>query len=145
MAVHFEVEYVAAVGGLLVGAFVAWLTAGRLKRADSWDARLTLPLVLAAGAAHVVLIPVVELQRQVLFALYFVAMAGVFTLGALRLSIWRAGAVIFPAGSIFAYFYFAAVAHEADVIGLVVKVVEAGAIAAAIGGALMYRRRRSMA
>ena len=47
-------------------------------------------------------------------------------------AVWRLGAVALPAGSILAYAYFAVLAHEADVIGLLVKVVELLAIAAAL-------------
>jgi hypothetical protein len=52
------------------------------------------------------------------------------------------GAVIFPAGSIAAYFYLALPEHQADYIGLLVKVAELAAIVAAVvpvfmGGMLM--------
>ena len=127
---------------MLAGAVAGWLIATRVNRAGEWDARVTLPLLLGAGAAHLALIPVVERQRQIMFGLYFVAMAGTFVFALLRLGIWRLGAVAFPAGSIAAYFYFGAMVHEVDYIGLAVKVVEAAVIVAAIRPLAPARRRR---
>ena len=139
MRVHFEAEYTVAIAGLVAGAVIGLVVGTISGRAWNWDARLTGPLVLAAGSAHAVLIPVVEQQRQVLFGLYFLAMTGVFVLGVVRIGIWRLGAVLFPAGSIAGYFYFAAIAHQADWIGLAVKVVEAVVFVGALGGLLRTR------
>jgi len=44
----------------------------------------------------------------------------------------RIGAVVFPLGSIAGYFFFAFVAHQVDVVGLLVKLVEVVAIVAAL-------------
>ena len=136
MAVHFEAEYLPALAGLVVGALIGYLLATSTRRASTWDARVTLPLVLAAGAAHLALIPTVEAQRQLLFGLYFAAVTGTFALALLRVGIWKLGALVFPAGSILAYFYFALTAHQADIIGLAVKVVEAAVIVAAVRSVL---------
>jgi hypothetical protein len=143
MAVQFVVDYLVAFAGLGVGAVAGYLVALGVRRAPSWDRQLTLPLVLAAGTAHLALIPVVETQRQVLFGLYFLAMAAVFGAGILGLTAWRAGAIVFPAGSIVAYLYFALTAHQADVVGLVVKAVEVAVITTAAIG-LAVRRERTV-
>ena len=135
MAVHFEAEYLPALAGLVVGALIGYVLATSTHRASTWDTRVTLPLVLAAGAAHLALIPAVEAQRQ-LFGLYFAAVTGTFALALLRVGIWKLGALVFPAGSILAYFYFTLTAHEADFIGLAVKVVEAAVIVAAVRSVL---------
>jgi hypothetical protein len=142
MTVHFVAAYAGGLAGMVVGAAAGLVTAMTVRRADAWDARLTLPLVLAAGAAHVSLIPVVEPQRQIMFGLYFLAMTGVFVLGLLRVSIWRLGAVLFPSGSIAAYFYFAFIVHQADYIGLSVKLVELAVIIAALVPVLGGKRER---
>jgi hypothetical protein len=89
---------------------------------------------LAAGA-------VAEPRRQVLFGLYFLSMAGTFVAAQRGLGIWRLGAVLFPLGSIGAYFYFGATVHQVDDIGLAVKAVEAAVIVTAIAGALARHRR----
>ena len=136
MTVHFVAQYVPALAGLAVGALTGFVIATGTRRPSQWDARVTLPLVLAAGAAHLALIPAVEAQRQLLFGLYFAAMTGTFALGLLRVGIWKLGALGFPAGSLLAYFYFALTAHEADFIGLAVKVVEAAVIVAAVRSVL---------
>ena len=57
MAVHFEAEYLPALAGLVVGALIGYVLATSTHRASTWDTRVTLPLVLAAGAAHLALIP----------------------------------------------------------------------------------------
>lgn len=151
MALQFIVQYVVAVAGLLAGGAAGFLVALGVGRASPWDTRTTLPLVLAAGTAHLALVPVVEEQRQVLFGLYFLATAAVYASALLRLPAWRAGAVVFPAGSIGAYFYFASLVHQVDVVGLAVKVVELAAIGAALAGAAVAARggatrgRRSLA
>src|SRR5207249_9173816 len=62
-----------ALAGLVVGALIGYVLATSTHRASTWDTRVTLPLVLAAGAAHLALIPAVEAQRQLLFGLYFAA------------------------------------------------------------------------
>ena|SRR5690348_10043554 len=139
MAVQFIVDYVVALAGLGVGGVAGFLLAHGAGRAPAWDARVTLPLVLAAGAAHLALIPVVETQRQLMFGLYFLAMAAVFAAGLIGLTAWRAGAILFPAGSIVAYFYFAFIAHQADIVGLIVKAVEVAVITTAVIGFAINR------
>lgn len=139
MAVQFVVNYVVALAGLAVGGVAGFLVALGAGRASTWDRRTTLPLVLAAGAAHLALIPVVEPQRQLLFGLYFLGMGGVFVLALLGAGIWRLGAIVLPAGSILAYFYFGLLAHQVDFVGLAVKVIEAAAIVAAVAGLVASR------
>jgi hypothetical protein len=150
MAVQFVADYLVAFAGLAVGAVAGFLIARGAGRAPSSDRQLTMPLVLAAGTAHLALIPVVEMQRQVLFGLYFLAMAAVFGAGVVGRGPWRAGAILFPAGSIAGYLYFALIAHQADVVGLVVKAVEIAVITTAVIGIAMRResmgeRKRSVA
>ncbi|PYR20347.1 MAG: hypothetical protein DMF98_23665, partial [Acidobacteria bacterium] len=136
--VQFTPEYLVAVVGLAVGAAAGGSLTGLIRRSgdqsriDIWDARVPAPLLLATAGAHLVLIPVVELQRQVMFGLYFVALLATVGLAIAGWRIWRLGAVLLPAGSILAYEFFAGKAHEADVIGLAVKLVELAAIAAAL-------------
>jgi hypothetical protein len=139
MGVQFIVDYVVALAGLGVGGVAGFLVALGAGRAPAWDARVTLPLVLAAGAAHLALIPVVETQRQVMFGLYFLAMGAVFAAGLIGVAAWRIGAIVFPAGSIVAYFYFAFIAHQADVVGLIVKAVELAVIITAAAGFAIKR------
>ena len=148
MAVELEKEYLVAIGGLAVGAVVGLIVMAASRRSitrarsmRTWDSRFTLPLLVAAAGAHLVLIPAVEPQRQVLFGLYGAALLGVVIFAIAGLGIWRLGAVLFPAGSIAAYFYFALPEHHADYIGLLVKVVELMAIAAAI--VPVFRSRRT--
>jgi hypothetical protein len=137
--VQFIPQYLVAVVGIGVGASAAWILAaannrrsGDAKRIDGWDARVTLPLLLGAAGAHLALIPVVEVQRQLMFGLYVLALIITVALGFAGWRIWRLGAVLLPLGSIAAYAYFAVQVHEADVVGLAVKLVELAAVAAAV-------------
>ena len=141
MTVHLIQSYLVAVGGLVVGALVGLITAAVFKRLSAWDAWATLPLLLAAAGAHIALIPQVEVQRQVLFGLYGAALVGTVIVALAGLAIWRVGAVFFPAGSIAAYFYFALPTHQADYVGLIVKLVELAAIFSALAG--MFARQRA--
>ena len=146
--IQFVPQYLVAVIGLGVGAAAGIVLiaamrrlaaqANRLAGSDAWIAA---PLLLAAAGAHLTLIPVVELQRQVLFGLYGVALLVTVALGIAGWRIWRLGAVLLPLGSILAYGYFAGREHEADVVGLVVKVVELAAIGAAAWPVLSARRQ----
>ena len=140
MTVHLIQSYVVALAGLAVGAAVGLIAAAALKRMATWDAWVTVPLLLGAAGAHIALIPQVEMQREVLFGLYAASLIGTVIVGIGKVGIWRAGAVIFPAGSIAAYFYFAIPTHQADYVGLVVKVFELAAICSAIVGAFTRER-----
>ena len=137
--VQFIPQYLVAVIGLVVGGSFGWILAAALNRRsaganriDGWDARVTVPLLFAAAGAHLALVPVVELQRQLMFGLYVVALMITVALAAGGWRIWRLGAVFLPLGSILAYAYFAAQVHEADVAGLTVKIVELATVAAAV-------------
>ena len=137
--VQFEKDYIAALAGLPLGALAGLLAAAVAGRAragehglSKWDARLTVPLLLAAAGAHLALLPAVEPMRVLLFSLYAAALAGTAVMAFMGIRIWRLGAVAFPAGSVLAYLYFAIGAHEADQIGLLVKAVELLAIIAAL-------------
>lgn len=59
-------------------------------------------------------------------------MIGVVVFALLGFGIWRLGAIVFPLGSIGAYFYFGLMVHQVDYIGLLVKLVEVAAIAAVL-------------
>jgi hypothetical protein len=147
MRIFLVPDYLIGLVGLVVGAAIGFgigaVRGGSLSR---WDARASLPLLLAAGGAHLVLIPVVEPLRQVLFGLYGLALIGVVAFAAAGWSIWRLGGVVFPAGSIAAYFYFALPEHQADYVGLAIKIVEFAAIAAVVAPVLSRERgRREMA
>jgi hypothetical protein len=146
--VQFIPQYLVAVIGMVVGASSGWVVAAAIKwrsgdatRIDGWDARATVPLLLAAAGAHLALVPVVELQRQLMFGLYVLALIITVALASAGVRIWRLGAVVLPLGSILAYGYFAAQAHEADVVGLSVKLVELAAVAAALTPVVSRRRR----
>jgi hypothetical protein len=106
------------------------------------DARLTAPLLLAAGAAHFFLIPEVELERQVLFGLYGLGVLATVAVGLAGFRIWRLGAVLLPAGSILAYFYFGALVHQVDYAGLTIKLVETLAFVSALWPVVAVRRSR---
>lgn len=141
--VKFEAEYLPALAGMVVGAAVALLATSLMpqaRRLSDWDRRATLPLLLAAAGAHLALLPAVELLRVVLFSLYGLVLLLTVALAIGGVSGWRAAAVVFPVGSILGYFYFGVVAHEVDVIGLLVKLLEVAAIAAAVRGAIVARR-----
>jgi hypothetical protein len=135
--------YLVGIAGLVAGAVaglvVAW--AAKNGRLPARDARLTAPLLLAAAGAHLVLIPAVELERQVFFALYAFALLVTVAMGFAGVSIWRLGAVVFPTGSILAYAYFAVLVHQADYAGLAIKVVEVAAIACALQPLVAARLR----
>jgi hypothetical protein len=145
-------QYLVGLVGLVVGATIGWLVAilanrrvSEKRRLTAWDARLTIPLLLAAAGAHLALIPVVELQREVMFGFYALALVVTVAVGIAGPAIWRLGAVVLPAGSILAYSYFAVVGHQADVVGLVVKAVELAAIAATIWSLTAANRKVSSA
>ena len=147
MAVHIVQSYLVAVAGLVVGAVMGLVAAALLRNRIAargsvrrWDAWVTLPLLLAAAGRALTLIPQVEMLRQVLFGLYAASLIGtvIFALGGL--AIWRLGALLFPAGSIAAYFDFALSGHQADYVGLLVKVVELAAIIAALVPVFMRER-----
>ncbi len=147
--VQFIPQYLVAIVGIVVGGSAGWMLAaamnrrsGDAKRIDGWDARVTLPLLLAAAGAHLALIPVVELQRQLMFGLYVLALIITVALAVGGWRIWRLGAIFLPLGSILAYGYFAGQVHEADVVGLVVKIVELTAVAAAARPVIAARRVR---
>ena len=137
--IQFVPQYMVAVLGLAVGAAAGIVLAAAMRRRPALanrlvasDAWIAVPLLLAAAATHLVLIPVVEQQQQMLFGLYGLGLLVTVALGAAGWRIWRLGAVLLPLGSILAYGYFAGREHEADVVGLVVKVVELAAIGAAL-------------
>ena len=146
--IQFVPQYLVAVIGLAVGAAAGIVLAAAMRRRPALanrlvasDAWIAVPLLLAAAGAHLVLIPVVEQQQQMLFGLYGVGLLVTVALGAAGWRIWRLGAVLLPLGSILAYGYFAGREHEADVVGLVVKVVELAAIGAALWPVLSARRQ----
>ncbi|SRR6266568_2536788 len=134
-------NYLFGLAGLVAGGAVGLLVAALAKngRRPARDAAVTAPLLLAASGAHLVLIPFVELERQVLFGLYALALVATVAIGLAGARIWRLGAVFFPAGSILAYAYFAVLVHQADYAGLAIKVVELVAIGSAL--ALFAARR----
>ena len=137
---HLIQSYLVAVAGLVVGAAAGFIGAVVFKRLRAWDAWITIPLLLAAAGAHIALIPQVEMQRQVLFGLYGATLVGTVIVALAGLAIWRLGAVVFPAGSIAAYFYFALPTHQADYIGLIVKLVELAAMCSALAGMFAHER-----
>ena len=146
--IQFVPQYMVAVLGLAVGAAAGIVLAAAMRRRPALanrliasDAWIAVPLLLAAAGAHLVLIPVVEQQQQMLFGLYGVGLLVTVALGAAGWRIWRLGAVLLPLGSIVAYGYFAGREHEADVVGLVVKLVELAAIGAAVLPVLSARRQ----
>src|SRR5437588_10279537 len=102
--IQFEKDYAPALAGLVIGALAGLALAIRLRpaaaasaRLSGWDARATVPLLMAAALAHLALLPAVELQRIVLFALYATALAATVGLGVAGYAIWRLGAVALPA------------------------------------------------
>ena len=127
--------------GLVVGGGLGFAVgAARGGTLSPWDARASVPLLLAAAGAHVALISAVEPMRQVLFTLYGLALVGVVVFAAVGWSIWRLGGVLFPLGSIAGYFFFAIQVHQVDYGGLFVKVVEVAAITAVV--VPVFRRQR---
>ena len=139
MALHFVAAYTPAIVGLVIGGAAGYVVAGR-RSPIAADARVTLSLLLAAATAHLFLIPVVERERQILFGLYFVALALTFGAALIGIGAWKLGALLLPAGSILGYFYFAIGVHEVDFIGLLVKLVEVGVIVAAARSLVAARR-----
>lgn len=129
MNIQLVSGYLVGLAGLVIGAGVG-LAIGAARRAalTRSDALVAIPLLLGAAGAHLALIGSVEPKRQLLFGLYGLALLGVVGFAALGLPIWRLGGVVFPAGSIAAYFYFAFLVHQADYVGLLIKVVELVAI-----------------
>jgi hypothetical protein len=138
-------NYLFGLAGLVAGAAVGLLVAAVAKNGKLAvrDARVTAPLLLAAAGAHLVLIPFVELERQVFFALYGLALLATVAIGLAGARIWRLGAVFFPAGSILAYAYFALLVHQADYAGLTIKVVELIAIGSALSSFAGRRSERT--
>src|SRR5579859_678149 len=142
MHVVLIANYLFGLAGLVAGGAAGLLVAAAARngRLAARDARVTAPLLLAAAVAHLVLIPFVELERQVLFGLYGLALIATVAIGLAGARIWRLGAVLFPAGSILGYAYFGVLVHQVDYAGLAIKVVEL----AAIGSALVsYAGRRN--
>jgi len=142
-------QYLVALIGMAVGGSGGLVLAaamnrrsGDARRLDGWDARVTIPLLLAAAGAHLALVPVVELQRQLMFGLYVLALIITVAMALVGWGIWRLGAVLLPVGSILAYAYFAGQVHEADVVGLTVKIVELAAVAAALRPVIAARSAR---
>jgi hypothetical protein len=142
-------SYWIAIVGAVVGAIVGLVLAvwrGRMVDPTStttvWDLRVTIPLLFAAAGGHIVLVPQMTQQNQLLFSLYTAAIIVVAILAYGGFSIWRLGAVLFPLGSIAAYFYYAIPARSADYIGLGLKIVELAAIVAALVPLAMPERMR---
>jgi hypothetical protein len=149
--VQFIPQYVIAIVGIVVGASAGWIAAAVLnrkiavsRRIDRWDAGITIPLLLGAAGAHLALVPVVELQRQLMFGLYVLVLIVLVAMAVADWRVWRLGAVLFPLGSILAYGFFAVQAREADVVGLAVKFIELAAIVAALWPVIWTRRRPSV-
>ena len=143
--VQFEQDYLLALPGLALGFLGGLVVSSRGSSAElrRWDGRATVALLAAAAVAHAALIPKVELMRVVLLSLYGAALVVTIVAALAGVRFWRLAAVLLPAGSIAGYVYFAAVAHETDVVGLIVKLVEIGAIAAALAPILLRRRAES--
>src|SRR6266852_9361977 len=99
-------QYLVALIGMAVGGSGGLVLAaamnrrsGDAKRIDGWDARVTIPLLLAAAGAHLALVPVVELQRQLMFGLYVLALIITVAMALVGWRIWRLGAIFLPLGS----------------------------------------------
>ena len=56
MAVHLIRSYLVALAGLGIGAAVGLILALAFRRVRTWDAWVTIPLLLAAAGAHIALI-----------------------------------------------------------------------------------------
>lgn len=145
MTLFLVPPYLIALVGLVVG-IGAGLGVGTARRTkvSPWDARVSMPLLLGAAGAHLALLGAVEPLRQVLFGLYGLALFGVVAFAAMGWSIWRLGGVIFPAGSIATYFYFAIPEHHADYVGVLIKLVEVIAMVAVLLPLVPEHRRRRM-
>jgi hypothetical protein len=139
-------DYLFGVAGLVAGgaAGIAVAAVAKNGRLPARDARVTMPLLLAAAGAHLVLIPFVELERQALFALYALALIATVAIGLAGARIWRLGAIFFPAGSILGYAYFAVLVQQTDYAGLAIKVVELIAIASALASFVSRRNQRAV-
>src|SRR5258706_7659466 len=142
-------SYLIGIAGLVVGVVVGLiLAAWRQGKIDTnpavtrWDLWVTIPLLLGAIGGHIALVPQMVQQNQVLFSLYAAAVIVAVIIGFARFSIWRLGAVLFPLGSIVAYFYYAIPARSADYLGLTLKVVELAVIVAALVPFAMPERMR---
>jgi hypothetical protein len=59
------------------------------RRLTGWDARLTIPFLLAVAGLILALIPVVEVHRQVMFGLYGLALVVTVAIAIAGLGIWR--------------------------------------------------------
>jgi predicted lysophospholipase L1 biosynthesis ABC-type transport system permease subunit len=141
VTVQFIQSYLIGVVGAVVGAVVGLVLATVARRSlGTWDAVVTIPLLLAAAGGHLFLIPVEVQPLQVLFGLYAAALIVVVIVGIAGISIWRLGAVLFPAGSIAAYFYFAVQVQQVDYVGLGLKVVELAAIVSALVPVVILNR-----
>ena len=145
MTIHLLPEYLVGLVGVAIG-LGAGLALGAMRRQmlSTLDARASLPLLLAAGGGHLALIGAVEPLRQVLFGLYGLALVGVALFALVGWSIWRLGGALFPLGSIAAYFYFATPEHQADYVGLLIKVIELAAIVVVVLPLLLGRTRRPL-
>jgi len=139
-------NYLFGLAGLVAGGAAGLVVAVAAKngRLAARDARVTAPLLLAAAVAHLVLIPFVELERQVLFGLYGLALISTVAIGLAGARIWRVGAVFFPVGSILGYAYFGVLVHQVDYAGLAIKVVELVAIGSALASFASRRNQREV-
>jgi len=126
-------EYLIGLVGLVAGGAAGLVVAALAHngRLPARDARVTAPLLLGCAVAHLFLIPAVELERQVLFGLYALALLGTVAIGLAGAGIWRLGAV-----------YFAVLVHQADYAGLAIKVVELIAIGSALASFAARRSQR---
>jgi hypothetical protein len=147
--VVFVKDYLPALAALPIGAIAGLVLTTLAKRGalgggklGDWDRWATVPLLLAAAAAHLALLPVVEPLRMVLFALYAISVLATVGLAVVGIGIWRMGAIVLPLGSIAGYFFFAFVVHQADVVGLLIKLVEVVAMVAALVPLLRDRPAR---
>jgi hypothetical protein len=141
----YQIAIVGAVVGAVVGLILAAWRARTIETNPAltrWDLWVTIPLLLAAVGGHIVLVPQMPQQNQVLFSLYTAAVIVVVIVAFAGLSIWRVGAVLFPVVSIVGYFYYAIPARSADYVGLGLKVVEVAVIIAALVPLAMPERMR---
>ena len=139
-------NYLFGLAGLVAGGAAGLVVAAVAEngRLAPRDARVTAPLQRGAAVAHLVLIPFVELERQVLFGLYGLALIATVAIGLAGARIWRLGAVFLPAGSIVGYAYFGVLVHQADYAGLAIKVVELVAIGSALASFASRRNQREV-
>ena len=144
MTVHLVQSYLVALAGLVAAGGAGFAATRLARRVGPWDANLTLPLLTGVAGAHLVLIPLVELERQALFGAYVASVLVVVALAFLGVRFWRLGAVLLPAGSILGYAYFAVLVHQADYAGLAVKLVELATIGAAVAPILRRTSAREV-